>query len=91
MATTSRTTYTHTCDLCGAEHPRGELHGLGLVGVHDATPGLRPPEIEGPQCDVCPACRERPVADLLAFLEERKAERDQSRRAPNVAAYVTRP
>ncbi len=77
MATTSTTTYIHTCDLCGAEHPRGDLRGFGRVEIHDATPGMRRPEIEGPQCDVCPACRQRPIADLLAVLDEREAGQPQ--------------
>ena len=57
MATTSRTTYTHTCDLCGTAHPRHDLRRFGLVTISEGGPvSSRNPEIQGPPVDVCPAC-----------------------------------
>lgn len=71
----SKITYTHTCDLCGAEHPRTELRRLGLVAICEGDFITRNPKIEGPPGDVCPACQERPIAELVTLLEARKAER----------------
>lgn len=83
MATSSKTTYTHTCDLCGAEHPRGDLRRFGLVTITEDRPvSSRNPEIQGPPGDVCPACQKRPISELLAILEARKAELDEARRSP---------
>jgi hypothetical protein len=71
------TTYTHTCDLCGAARPRGELRRFSLVAISEGDIVLRDPMIQGLPCDVCPACRERPIAELLTFLEARETERDR--------------
>jgi len=83
MATTSRTTYTYTCDLCGTAHPRHDLRRFGLVTISEGGPASsRNPEIQGPPGDVCPACRERPISELLALLEKRKAKPDEAQRSP---------
>jgi hypothetical protein len=65
MATRSTTTYTHTCDFCGAAHPRADLRGFGRVEIADATPGIQPPEIEGKRFDVCPDCRAKHTIEEL--------------------------
>jgi hypothetical protein len=63
MATTSTTTYTHTCDLCGAERDKAELaHLYGKAG------GAMGRIDQGPQADICADCRSRPVGDVLDFL-----------------------
>jgi hypothetical protein len=35
VVTTTETTNTYTCDLCGTEVPRDELHRFGLVQIHE--------------------------------------------------------
>ena len=83
MATTSRTIYTHTCDLCGAEKARDELTRLVPIPISEgasveywSTAAMRPPG------DVCVACQQRPITELIAFLTDRRAEQDQAHRAP---------
>ena len=68
MATTSKTTYTHTCDLCGAEATRGDLRRLGRTGINEECVIIRNPELTGKPCDVCPACQARPISELVAFI-----------------------
>lgn len=76
MATTPKTTYTHTCDFCGVEHQRGELRRFGLFGIAECGGvTIVNPSAEGPLVDACEACRARPIADLADLLEVRKAER----------------
>lgn len=58
MARTSRTIYTHTCDLCGAETPRE-----GLTRVYDGIWGRN-------AVDVCRKCESRPIAEALAKFRE---------------------
>jgi hypothetical protein len=71
MATTSQTTYTHTCDLCGTGAERKELRRFGLTDIAESAYGsssdlrLR----DKRTCDVCPACQSRPIADVLAVLD----------------------
>jgi len=76
VATASSTTYIHTCDLCGSVQLRTDLRRLGLAAIDEGGIVLRNPEIKGPPADVCPACQERPIAELVTLLETRKAERD---------------
>jgi hypothetical protein len=90
MATKSKTTYIHTCDLCGTEHSRRDLRRFGLVAIRDAIQGPRRPEIEGPHCDVCPACQQRPIADLLARLEGRETQPSQPGPRPGTDAREAR-
>jgi hypothetical protein len=60
MARTSRTIYTHTCDLCGAETPRE-----GLTRVYDGIWGRN-------AVDVCGKCESKPIADVLAKFREKE-------------------
>jgi hypothetical protein len=90
MATTSKTSYTHTCDLCGAEHPRDGLRRFGLVAIREGDITFRNPEIQGPPGDVCPACQQRPIADLAALLEARRAEQAERDRPPGTLHRLAR-
>jgi hypothetical protein len=93
MATTRKITYTHTCDLCDTKCPRHELRRFGLVAitgddldiVGEIT--IREPgtQIEGPPVDVCPACRERPISELITLLQTRKAEHQEAREQAEIA------
>ena len=74
MTTTPKTTYTHTCDLCGAEHPRGDLRRLGRLPITEGGLVIRNPDVEA-TVDVCPDCQQKPIAELIAFMAEREAER----------------
>lgn len=82
MATTSKIIYTHTCDLCGAEKAPDELTRLGLLSISegDTDSWVR----VGPPCDVCTSCQQRPIAELIAYLNDRKAEQE-ARRPPHTA------
>jgi len=62
MATTHRITFTHTCDLCGAERAEAEMQHLH--GVQSAPQHLG----QGPRVDICADCTARPVSEVLAFL-----------------------
>ena len=83
MATTSKTTYTHTCDLCGGEGARGDLRRLGRVDISEGDIIIRNPELKGKPCDVCPACQARPISELVAYVEAAEAAERDSRMAPN--------
>ena len=48
MATSSKTTYTHTCDLCGAGQPRSDLRRFGLVAITEGSITAAELRIEGP-------------------------------------------
>jgi len=82
VATTSRTIYTHTCDLCGARKARDELTRLVPIPISEGD-GVEfwSTATAGPAGDVCVACQQRPITDLIAFFKNRKAEQDQARRA----------
>jgi len=69
MATTHKTIYTHTCDFCGAEKPRGELYGFGRVPITEADRTMRNPAITGDPVDVCKACQQRPMTELVEKLD----------------------
>lgn len=58
MARTSRTVYTNTCDLCGAETAKE-----GLTRVYDSIWGRG-------AVDVCRECESRPISDVLAKFRE---------------------
>jgi hypothetical protein len=60
MATTSQTTYTHTCDLCGQERDETELRQL----YDSQSFGNRVAK----KADVCQVCTAKPVGDVLDFL-----------------------
>ena len=85
MATTSRTTYIHTCDLCGAEKARDELTRLVPIPISEGD-GVEfwSAAAVGPPGDVCVACQQRPITELIAFLKDRRAEQEQARRAQTV-------
>ena len=68
MATTSETTYTHTCDFCGAEHDKDDL--AHLYGAPDPAAPMRP----GDRADICPACRSRPAGEVLDFLAGKRKQ-----------------
>jgi len=84
VATTSKTTYTHTCDLCGAECARDDLRRLGWIDVSEGNISIRNPELRGKPCDVCPACQARPISELVAYAEAAEAAERDSRMAPNL-------
>ena len=76
MATTSETIYTHTCDLCGTKRERRGLRRLGLTDVEEGGLILRKPEISsGVTCDVCSACTERPLSEVLDYLAVKAEEK----------------
>jgi hypothetical protein len=55
-----------SCDLCGAEHePAGLRHVRG-----DDVPGAGGARLARPavQVDVCEACQDKPIRDLLAAI-----------------------
>lgn len=81
------TTYKHTCDLCDAERPRGELRRFRLVAIGEGDTALWDSMTQGPTCDVCPACRERPITELLTFLEDRETEQDTLPIISNTIGY----
>ena len=83
MATTSRTIYTHTCDLCGAEKARDELTRLVPIPISESD-GVEywSTAAVGPPGDVCVSCQQRPITELIALLKDRQAEQDEARRAP---------
>jgi len=83
VATTSRTIYTHTCDLCGAEKARDELTRLVPIPISEGA-GVEywSTAAVGPPTDVCESCQQRPIIELIAFLKDRQAEQDEARRAP---------
>jgi hypothetical protein len=70
-------TFVHTCDLCGADHPRGDLRRLGKVEIEESqTPRTRQVTFESDTVDVCPACRARPISEVIALLDD-KPDRDR--------------
>ncbi len=71
MATKSTTTYTYTCDLCGAEADREKLIRLTLNGVREPN-SFRITKMELPGADVCQPCRARPITDLLEAIRKAK-------------------
>jgi hypothetical protein len=91
VATTSRTTYTHICDLCGAEKERDELTRLVPIPISEGD-GVEywSTAAVGPPGDVCVACQQRPITELIAFLKDRRAEQDQAHRAPQTVKGRTR-
>jgi hypothetical protein len=91
VATTCRTIYTHTCDLCGAEKARDELTRLVPIPIAEGD-GVEfwGAGTAGPAGDVCVACQQRPIAELITFLKDRKAEQDQARKAPHMVKGRTR-
>jgi hypothetical protein len=77
MATASKTTYTHTCDVCGTEHESKDLRRFGLTPV-DANPYRMDLKIRNNKtCDVCRDCQSKPVADILAILEPPPTEAEK--------------
>jgi hypothetical protein len=68
MATTSETTYTHTCDLCGKQKDQDEL--TQLYGKPDQSRG---PVTIHPKIDICADCGTRPVADVIAWFKAKVA------------------
>ncbi len=70
MATASKTIYTHTCDFCGAEHPRGELRRLGETTIDESMTRMSKPSLKNDTVDVCAACQEKPISELIAKLDE---------------------
>lgn len=56
MATTTHTTETHTCDMCGAEQDKGSLI---TVSVGTAGRGV----------DVCRVRQDRKIAGLVAVAD----------------------
>ena len=90
MATTSRTIYTHTCDLCGAEKERDELTRLVPIPISEGD-GVEywSTAAVGPPGDVCVACQQRPITELIAFVRDRKAEQGEARRAPQMVKGQT--
>ena len=85
VATTSRTTYTHTCDLCGAEKARDDLTRLVPIPISEGD-GVEfwSTGAVGPPGDVCTACQHRPITELITFLKDRQAEQEQARRPPQM-------
>jgi hypothetical protein len=84
LATTSRTIYTHTCDLCGAEKARDELTRLVPIPISESD-GVEfwSAGTAGPPGNVCVACQQRPITELITFLKDRKAGQDQARKVPH--------
>jgi len=75
MATVSKTTYTHTCDLCGTEHRREELRRFGLFPVVEGAPTPGVTGAGATRCDVCVDCRSRPIGDMLERLKTTDEQR----------------
>ena len=87
MAASSKTIDTRTCGLCGVEHPRGERASQARPGLHRGSHLISfGPKVEEPTADVCEACQQRPIVELVALREDKKAETDEARRPPRVAA-----
>jgi hypothetical protein len=64
VATRTETVQFHSCDLCGNDCDVAVL--TRLYGPLER--GKRA------QADICLACRERPIADLIAWIERRQQE-----------------
>jgi hypothetical protein len=60
MATTSKTIYTHTCDLCGEVRDEDKL--AHLYGPADRAP------FQGHRVDICADCQGKPISDALAAM-----------------------
>jgi hypothetical protein len=91
VATTSRTIYTHTCDLCGAQKARDELTRLVPIPIREGD-GVEfwVAATAGPPGDVCVTCQQRPITDLIAFLTDLKAKQEEAHRAPQTVEGRTK-
>jgi hypothetical protein len=67
MSSTSVTTYTHVCDMCGkteqaASHRTPFATLYAKVATHASRGGIdtwqRP-------CDICPSCQDKPISELI--------------------------
>ncbi|HEX2320981.1 MAG TPA: hypothetical protein VHJ18_18515 [Streptosporangiaceae bacterium] len=64
MAVRTETVQFHTCDLCGQDSDEA-----GLVRLYSALQSGR-----RAQADVCPACEQSPIAELVAWLDSKQRE-----------------
>lgn len=73
MSSTSATTFTHTCDLCGKE-ARTVNHQSPFRKLYALDRSLYGQSMKTQQyygADICDACQDRPVRDLLTWFGER--------------------
>lgn len=65
MTKHTHTTYSYSCDLCGAELP-------DLPAAQIRQPIDHPVREPWFSVDLCEPCTHRPITDLLAHLEQRQ-------------------
>jgi len=69
MATTRKTVYTHTCDLCGEVQDEEDLrHLYGEVPSRQRGVAFNRQSAR-PKADICDECQARPVSEVFAFLD----------------------
>jgi len=74
MVTKTETTEHVLCDLCGREMSPSDMVTLYRTDNRvsavklAATKMMRPEEGGRSNVDICPACRQRPVQDVLALM-----------------------
>jgi hypothetical protein len=72
MATTSATTYTHTCDLCHEEREKAEL--TTVYSESYSVGGQRFQQAAQAGVDVCPKCAaDKPISEVLALFAAKMA------------------
>jgi hypothetical protein len=79
MAVSTESIQFHTCDLCeqdGDEADMTRLYGSQQSG-------------KLAQADVCRSCQQRPIADLIAWIERREHEIDRRAALGHSAWWVT--
>jgi len=76
---TTPSTTAYVCDLCKKQVPRDQLHRFGLVQIDEGEiTYYRNPEITGPSRDVCQACQQRPIAELITCLTTLRDEENEN-------------
>jgi len=71
MATTSETTYTHTCDLCGEVHDKQDLRHLDAAQASTYIMGKGTPPW---RADICEKCLDKPIRDVMTLFEKRRQD-----------------
>jgi hypothetical protein len=87
MATKTITTYEHTCDLCGKTTDKAELRSVCKAESPSANGHLQYMNVKA-AADVCAACQDKPISDLIAALD---ADAERRHQPSFAAARITRP
>ena len=70
----TKATYTHFCDVCDEKKTRGELTRMRVSLLPIEESGFpTSQETAGAIRDMCTACQQRPVAELIAYVKDHGA------------------